>query len=104
MSSVRSELSGHTLTISLPKNFNMTSYHDFNQAYKDHTNVQNYVMDFSLTNHLDSAALGLLLLLRQRVGDGNKIKLINLSDSVQGILKLAQFQQLFDIPELSRQV
>lgn len=96
--SVETQRDQDTLTVYLPETFNMTTYHDFNQAYQPHlADARQFVLDFSLTHHLDSAALGLLLLLRQRVGDGKRIKLINLSDSVESTLKIAQFQQLFDI-------
>ncbi|MDR9498044.1 MAG: STAS domain-containing protein [Hydrogenovibrio sp.] len=101
MTQVRSDKSGDTLTLHLPKTFNMTTYHDFNDAYKDHIETTAlYILDFSMTDHLDSAALGLLLLLRQRVGQTGRIQLIHLSDSVQNALEVAQFQKLFEIPEM----
>ena len=96
--SIETQRNQDTLTIFLPETFNMTTYHEFNQAYQSHLNdAKHFVLDFYQTHHLDSAALGLLLLLRQRVGDGKRIKLIHLSDSVESTLKIAQFQQLFDI-------
>jgi anti-anti-sigma factor len=101
MTQVRTDKSGDTLTIHLPKTFNMATYHDFNDAYKDHIDTTaSYILDFSMTDHLDSAALGLLLLLRQRVGQTGRIQLVHLSDSVQNALEIAQFQKLFEIPEM----
>ncbi|KUJ72778.1 STAS domain-containing protein [Thiomicrospira sp. WB1] len=98
--------SGDTLTITLPRSFNMASYEAFNTAYQaGKGTTEYYVLDFAQTHHLDSAALGLLLLLREHLdGQGQRIKLINLSESVERTLHTAQFQTLFDIPELSTQV
>lgn len=58
------------------------------------------VLDLSGVAYMDSAALGMLLLLRERAeAKGLKVALSRPSPTVSGILQVVQFGKLFDIRE-----
>ncbi|HEX9011795.1 MAG TPA: STAS domain-containing protein [Holophagaceae bacterium] len=58
------------------------------------------VLDLSGVVYMDSAALGMLLLLRERAeAKGLKVALSRPSPTVAGILQVVQFGRLFDIRE-----
>ena len=58
------------------------------------------VLDLSGVAYMDSAALGMLLLLREKAAvKGMKVVLSRPSLPVAGILKIVQFGKLFDIRE-----
>lgn len=58
------------------------------------------VLDLSGVVYMDSAALGMLLLLRERAeAKGLKVVLSRPSPMVSGILQIVQFGKLFDIRE-----
>lgn len=58
------------------------------------------VLDLSGVVYMDSAALGMLLLLRERAeAKGLKVVLSRPSPAVSGILQIVQFGKLFDIRE-----
>jgi anti-anti-sigma regulatory factor len=47
---------------------------------------------------MDSSALGMLLLLREKLGgQSSKIEFVNVNEEVMKILKVAKFDQLFTI-------
>lgn len=99
MSSVSAKLNGDCLELAVDGVFDIELYHDFNNAYKDYLGKANhYIIDFDRTDRIDSAALGLMLLMRQKVGTENKaIKLINANEKVKRSLDTAQFGKLFDM-------
>lgn len=93
-------LVGDQLQLAVDGVFDIEMYNEFNNSYKDYLGkAQTYVIDFAQTDRIDSAALGLMLLMRQKVGtEGKKIRLINANDKVKRSLDTAQFSRLFDIP------
>lgn len=99
MSSVTTQLNGHCLEITVDGVFDMEIYHDFNNAYKNHLdNINCFIVNLTHTDRIDSAALGLMLLLRQNAGaDKSNITLLNPNDRVMKSLKTAQFSKLFNI-------
>jgi len=60
-------------------------------------------LDFSDTTYIDSSALGMLLILREKVNPNHaaekttNIKLVNTNSEIFKILGLANFNMLFDI-------
>jgi len=90
---------GGTLTISIIGRFDITTYKDFGEAYKDRLDsVSKCVVDMAEVEYLDSSALGMLLMLRERSGgDSAAIDIVNCSPGVRNILKMANFDRLFNI-------
>jgi anti-anti-sigma factor len=92
-------VNGDVVTLSIDGVFDVGVYEGFKEAcFKHLTDVAQFVIDMDKTSYMDSSALGMLLLLRERTqGDKNRVKLINVSEDVLDILEIAQFQQLFNI-------
>lgn len=97
-SSISSDSS--TLTITIEGRFDATSLDDFRRSYEniDAGSVKDYEVDLKDTVHLDSSALGMLLVLRDFAGgDQAQIKILNCSPEVKKIFSISSFTQLFDI-------
>ena len=96
---IKSEVSGDgkILTISVNGRFDITTYKDFGEAYKDKLDsVSKCVVDMNDVEYLDSSALGMLLMLRERAGgDAGAIDIVNCTPGVKKIFETAKFEKLF---------
>ncbi|MBI3563405.1 MAG: STAS domain-containing protein [Gammaproteobacteria bacterium] len=89
---------GKTLTIKMPQEFDFRSHKEFRETHRNPGTVSQYVLDFSRTKHMDSSALGMLLLMREEIGnDSNKIRLINCQHNIKALLEMANFHKLFTV-------
>ena len=100
--SIQSNVSsdGSTLTITIDGRFDATSLDDFRRSYEDVNGegVSAYKVDLKNTIHLDSSALGMLLVLRDYAGgDQSNISIVNCSPEVKKIFSISSFTQLFEI-------
>lgn len=97
--SLNTVVNGEVVTISIDGIFDVSVYELFKEACSEYiSDTAQFVIDMDKTTYVDSSALGMLLLLREKTqGDKNRVKLVNVSKSVLSILKVAQFQQLFNI-------
>jgi len=88
---------GKVLTLSISGRFDITVYKDFGDAYKDKIDsVSKWVIDMASTEYVDSSALGMLLMLRERAGgESADISIVNTSDGVKKIFETANFNKLF---------
>jgi len=86
-----------TLIISISGNFDINAYHKFGESYKDKLQPDmNVVIDLAETEYMDSSSLGMLLMLRERVGsDDSQIEIKNCSPGIKKILATANFDKLF---------
>lgn len=96
---VKAELVGDQVTIYVEGMFDINLYDAFNNAYKTYLDqAKRFVIDFRHASNIDSAALGLMLLLRQKAGaDEADVSIVNANDSIMKVLNIAQFSQLFHI-------
>lgn len=95
--SVTTQLEADKLTIQISGRFDFSVHNEFRQASKQaESNVKRIVIDLSNTDYLDSSALGMLLVLRDKV-DGNAIKIIGARPDVKKILEIANFNKLFTV-------
>lgn len=98
---VKSALSedGRTLTIGVVGRFDFSVQQQFREAYENGTAKPDaYVIDLSLADYMDSAALGMLLLLREYGGDGKvPVKIVNVKPQIRKILDIAGFDTMFEI-------
>lgn len=83
----------HVITIS--GRFDFSCHPEFRAAYAAVLTGTEVVVDFSGTTYIDSAALGMLLLLRDRVGDPRHIRLANCKGQPDQVLRIANFHKLF---------
>lgn len=61
-----------------------------------HPEVTEFILDFAAVAYLDSAGLGMLLLLRDRTA-GKRVVLAHCIHGVKAVLKMANFDKLFEI-------
>lgn len=88
-------------TIKLNGRFDFNTHRDFRAAYEpliaDPT-VKVVTVDFASVDYLDSSALGMLLMLRDKMGGVNKdVTLVGVQGNVKQVLDIANFGKLFRI-------
>ena len=90
---------GKVLTISITGRFDITVYKVFSEAYKDKIDsVSQWNIEMADVEYMDSSALGMLLMFRERVGGDNvQINIVNCNPGIKNILKTANFDKLFHI-------
>ncbi|WP_157314743.1 STAS domain-containing protein [Chitinibacter sp. GC72] len=85
--------------IAMVGNFTFESHREFKQATTtvlEHEGVAEVELDFDAVEYMDSAALGMLLLLNERAS-GRKVTLINCKGTVKSVLDIANFGKIFEI-------
>lgn len=90
---------GARITIGVIGQFNFGVYQEFRAAYKPAARPGVEVeVNLEGTEYVDSAALGMLLLLREQLGnDGSRIRITNCRPEIRKILSIANFERLFEI-------
>lgn len=89
---------GKTVTLHVDGRFDFASHQSFIEAYKAYEpGLRQFVVDFRNTEYLDSSALGMLLQLREHNISDAQVELINGSDTVFDILRIANFDKLFKL-------
>ena len=92
---------GSRAVIKLSGRFDFNTHRDFRAAYEPLVadgSVRDVIVDFSSVDYLDSSALGMLLMLRDKVtGAGKDVSLGNVRGNVKQVLEIANFGKLFKI-------
>ena len=87
--------------IKLVGRFDFNTHREFRGAYEPlltEASISSVLVDFSAVDYLDSSALGMLLMLRDKLGGVNKsIALVGVSGNVKQVLDIANFGKLFQI-------
>ncbi len=95
------EIQGEVGRVILTGQFDFSSHREFRHVCETLTanpNVRELLIDFQNVVYLDSSALGMLLLLKEKVGAANKsLALINCRDAVRQVLEIACFGKIFTI-------
>jgi len=90
-----------TARIALAGRFDFTAHRDFKQCYENSlgaTDVRELEIDLGSVEYLDSSALGMLLILKEKAGAVNKrVSLTNCKGSVRQVLDIANFAKVFPI-------
>lgn len=98
---IANDVSGERATLKLGGRFDFHSHRDFRSAYEkiiETGSVREIVIDFGEVDYLDSSALGMLLLLREKAdGAGKNVVLAGLKGTVKQVLDIANFGKLFTI-------
>lgn len=88
----------HQVTIAIVGSFDFSLFNEFRAAY---INLKNdyrlYVVDMSRVEYLDSAALGMLLSMKNALGQQSKIELQGANEFIKNILMISRFDKRFDI-------
>ncbi len=88
-------------TISLKGRFDFNTHREFRTAIDEavaDAKVKGVQLDLGGVEYLDSSALGMLLILRDKMGNAHKaLALANCRGSVRQVLDIANFGKLFNI-------
>lgn len=88
-------------TISMTGRFDFNSQREFRSAYEEAIKgygVNELEVDLAGVDYIDSSALGMLLLLKEKASAANKeVCLVNCRGTVLQILEVANFNKLFPI-------
>jgi len=94
MIEARTDAGGRT-TIVVHGKFNFACYEEFQRVVGAEARPA-YTIDLSHVTYIDSAALGMLLLLRERVNeDPKRVAIIGGTGQPADVLRLANFSSLF---------
>lgn len=88
-------------TLGLQGRFDFNSHRDFREAterlLQDHK-VTSLNVDLGQVEYLDSSALGMLLMLRDKIKVSNRqVALVNCRGPVKQVLEIANFSKLFEV-------
>ncbi len=92
----RSE-SGDAVTVSVSGRFDYRFYDSFKASFSSMEESSQINVDLSEADYIDSSALGMLLVLREKAGEAANILLIAPTPDVARILSIANFDKLFSI-------
>lgn len=85
--------------IKLVGRFDFNSHRVFREAYESQLNmndVREFDIDFSQVDYLDSSALGMLLMLKEKAQAASKtVVLSNCKGTVKQVLDIANFGKIF---------
>ena len=87
------------LNIKVSDRFDFGVHQEFRKASELVTEkMKAVVVDLSMTDYVDSSALGMLLVLRDKIGENQQgVRIINAKPEVLNILKIANFDKLFTV-------
>jgi anti-anti-sigma factor len=89
------------VVIKLAGRFDFNTHREFRAAYEPlvtDSAVRSVAVDFAGVDYLDSSALGMLLMLRDKLGGANKeVALTGVRGNVKQVLDIANFGKLFQI-------
>jgi HptB-dependent secretion and biofilm anti anti-sigma factor len=89
-----------TVTIRLPDRFDYAYHRQFSENYQSYLGsqtVSELILDFSQVGYLDSAALGMMVLLQKKISsEGKKVKIKGARGTTMEILRMANMQNIFE--------
>lgn len=99
--SVNVELKNSTneMNIIISGRFDFSVHQELRKATeKISSAVKRVIVDLRATDYVDSSALGMLLVLRDKIGTNKEnVRIINASPEVKKILEIASFDKLFTL-------
>ncbi len=98
--SVTCNVNGTNVKISISGRFDFSSHKEFREAYRNTPSGSDneFTIDMSGTEYVDSSALGMMLLLREHAGgDQAKVSVSGCRKEVKDILIVSNFDKLFII-------
>lgn len=90
---------GNKARITLNGDFTFEAHRDFKQSTMqalEQPGLEEIEIDFASVDYMDSAALGMLLLLKERAA-GCKVVLCNCRGTVWAVLDIANFGKIFEV-------
>lgn len=94
-------IEGEVGRVVLTGQFDFSSHREFRQVCESlvgNPAVKELLVDFQNVVYLDSSALGMLLLLKEKISTAGKtLALVNCRDAVRQVLEIACFGKIFTI-------
>ncbi len=101
MTAVSHRIADHRATLAVVGRFDFNIHREFRQNYEDilaTPGIREIAVDLSRVEYIDSSALGMLLLLREKAMDRNiRVDLEHAHGAVRSVLEVANFGRLFQI-------
>jgi HptB-dependent secretion and biofilm anti anti-sigma factor len=98
---VKSTTSAGSTIITLTGRFDLYAQMEFEKAYQNIDPESDIIIDLAEAIYIDSSVMGALMLLLSHVKAGSsaekRIKLLNANDELKEVLRISNFQQIFDI-------
>jgi anti-anti-sigma factor len=98
---VSNRIEDNKATLALAGRFDFSIHRDFRKNYEDilgTPGVRELDVDLHGVDYIDSSALGMLLLLREKANHQHiQMRLVNSHGAVKQVLEVANFGRLFDI-------
>lgn len=80
--------------------FDFSCHTAFREAYAGAAGGMEFIVDMGGASYMDSAALGMLLLLREHVQqEGGRVSITNCRGQTYDVLQIANFHRLFKIAQ-----
>lgn len=97
--SIDTSANGSDITIRIAGRFDFSLHKDFRGASdKINAATKQVIVDLGRTEYVDSSALGMLLILREKMGgDPKAVRITNAKSDVRKVLDIANFDKLFTI-------
>lgn len=97
--SISTSTIGNLLIIAIEGRCDFSTHKEFDKAAAKITDsISSIKVDFEKANYLDSSALGMLLVLKEKIGGRKQdISLVNTKHTVKRVLDTANFKKLFHI-------
>lgn len=90
--------SSREIVIQVNGRFDFTCHQAFSEAYKGYPRHEKFfVVDLANTDYMDSSALGMLLQLKEHASGRAPVSLMQPNPAVLELLKISNFDKLFDI-------
>jgi len=95
----RLDTTTQTLEIKISGRFDFGIHQDFRKASEQASSgVSTVIVDMGNVDYVDSSALGMLLVLRDKVGESKSaVRIKNSKPEVRKILEIANFNKLFTL-------
>ena len=95
------QVTDHLARITMTGRFDFEVHRDFKNAYMtllDKPAVREIEIEMSKVNYLDSAAMGMLMLLHERAKDAHKpVALLNASKEASQVMEVANFSKILTL-------
>jgi len=95
---VKKSSDGKEVIIYLDEQFDFAHHKDFREAYRNEPANLRYRINMARARHLDSSALGMLLLLKKHAGgDAADVILEDVPGEIREVLEVANFHKIFTL-------
>jgi len=91
---------GGEMVVKVNGRFDFSVHKEFRAAYEEaikNAHLTRCVVDLQGTQYIDSSALGMLLMMRERIGGRIKIELVRANKEIRNTLDISNFHKLFEI-------